>query len=95
MAALEGTTLRLVIPGGLFDDLNGLLSDRGRSAALRENLEKELGMDAGALELELVRAGGSRRLTSEEAAEQRVSSWMERDPRLREAVEELDLTLKE
>ncbi len=93
--ALEGSTLRLVIPAGLFDDLSRLLNDRDRSAALREILEQELQIDAGRLELEIEKTGGSRRLTSEEAAEQRVSSWMDRDPRLREAVEELDLTLKE
>ena len=93
--ALEGTTLRLVIPAGLFEDLSRLLNDRRRSAALRENLAQELQIDSGELALEIQKAGGARRLTSEKAAEQRVSSWMDRDPRLREAVEELDLTLKE
>lgn len=93
--ALEGSTLRLVIPAGLFEDLRRLLNDRAKSAELRENLARELRIDAGEIELEFRKAGGSRRLTSEEAAEQRISNWMDRDPRLREAVEELDLTLKE
>jgi DNA polymerase-3 subunit gamma/tau len=93
--ALDGTTLRLAIPDGLFDDLRPLLEDRGRSAALRDNLALELGIDVGQLDIEISKIGGGRRLTSKEAREHRMSRWMERDPRLREAVEELDLTLKE
>jgi DNA polymerase-3 subunit gamma/tau len=93
--ALEGTTLRLVIPAGLFEDLSRLLDNPDRSAELRENLAQELEIEPDQLTWEVEKAGGARRLTSEEAAEQRISSWMDRDPRLREAVEELDLTLKE
>lgn len=95
VAALEGKTLRLVIPAGLFEDLSRLLNSPDRSAELRDNLARELEMEPGQLEWKIEKAGGSRRLTSEEAAEQRMSNWMDRDPRLREAVEELDLTLKE
>ena len=64
-------------------------------------LHKAEGTIAGGVHLELTGdsvtecIGGSRRLTSKEAREQRISRWMDRDPRLREAVEKLDLTLKE
>jgi DNA polymerase-3 subunit gamma/tau len=93
--ALEGTTLRLAIPEGLFDHLSRLLNDQDQSAGLRDNLALELGIEDGQLDIEIAKIGGSRRLTSKEAQEQRVSRWMDRDPRLREAVEKLDLTLKE
>ena len=43
----------------------------------------------------VVRDDGPKRITAAEATQQRMDQWMARDPRLKEAVEELDLTLKE
>ncbi len=91
----DGTTLRLQVPPGLKEDIERTLGDRDRSSPLREALAGELGVAAEALVLEVVHDGGSRRLTAEDATRQRIDQWMARDPRLREAVEELDLTLKE
>ncbi|MDH3734973.1 MAG: hypothetical protein OEU54_15705, partial [Gemmatimonadota bacterium] len=81
-------------PGGLRADLDALLGDPGRSAPLRENLARELAVDVTELAVE-IKDDGSRRMTAEQATQQRMSQWMARDPRLKEAVEELDLTLKE
>jgi DNA polymerase-3 subunit gamma/tau len=87
-------TLSLVVPAGLHADLDRLLSDTKRSAPLRENLARELGVDVDDLTV-VVREDGARRMTAEGATRQRMDQWMARDPRLKEAVEELDLTLKE
>ncbi|MDX1392854.1 MAG: DNA polymerase III subunit gamma/tau [Gemmatimonadota bacterium] len=86
--------LRLRLPAGLGTDLESLLGDERRSAPLRENLARALGHDPERLEI-AVQEDGARRMTAEGATRQRMDQWMARDPRLREAVEELDLTLKE
>ncbi len=93
--AWDGTTLRLQVPPGLKEDIERTLGDHDRSRPLREALAGELGVAAETLVLEVIHDGGSRRLTAEDATRQRIDQWMARDPRLREAVEELDLTLKE
>jgi len=87
-------TLVLRLPAGLREDLETLLEDRERFAPLRRNLARELGVADDGL---AVRVQDDRpvRLTAEEATQQRMVRWMARDPRLEEAVRELDLTLKE
>lgn len=87
-------TLSIRVPSGLREDLEALLSDAARSAPLRASLARELGVEAADLAI-AVRDERARRITSEGANRQRVDRWMARDPRLKEAVEELDLTLKE
>jgi len=82
------------MPSGLRETLDALLDDATRSAPLRASLARELGVADGELSIE-VRDDRSRRLTSQEANQQRMDRWMARDPRLKEAVTELDLTLKE
>jgi len=87
-------TLSLKVPAGLHEDLQKLLEDRRRSAPLLENLARELDVPVGSL---TVAVGDDRpvRMTAEDATQQRMDQWMARDPRLKEAVEELDLTIKE
>ncbi|MCG8468212.1 MAG: DNA polymerase III subunit gamma/tau [Gemmatimonadetes bacterium] len=89
---LEGDLLRVRAPEGLRPELEALLQDRARSAPLRDNLAKRLARPA--IDVEVLDEGGGR-MTAEDASNQRLSGWMERDPRLKEAVKELDLTLKE
>ncbi len=93
--SLGGETLRLQVPEGLVDDLRAYLEDRRRSASLRERVARELGLDPERLAFRVDRIGAPRRLTAEEACQQRLEEWMAVDPGLREAVETLDLTIKE
>jgi hypothetical protein len=96
-ARIEGWSsgeLTLRVPPGLREDLESLLSDGARSAPLRERLAGELGVELGALTVQVVDDRGGR-LTAAEATERRMGQWMARDPRLKEAVQELDLTIKE
>jgi DNA polymerase-3 subunit gamma/tau len=86
--------LALKVPAGLREELQKLLQDDRRSAPLKQNLAKELAVDAAALSV-VIRDDGPKRITAAQATQQRMDQWMARDPRLKEAVEELDLTLKE
>jgi len=87
-------TLSIKMPSGLRETLDALLDDAARSAPLRASLARELGVQDGALSIK-VEDDRLRRLTAQEANQQRMDRWMSRDPGLKEAVEELDLTLKE
>ncbi|MFQ5690559.1 MAG: DNA polymerase III subunit gamma/tau [Gemmatimonadota bacterium] len=96
-ARVEGfrdDTLYLTVPSGLLEDLHIFLSRGAASAALRESLARELSTGAERLEFEVREAEGGR-LTAKGARDQRLTGLVEMDPRLREAVEKLDLTLKE
>ena len=89
---LDDGQLTLHVPSGLKADLKALFEDEQRSAPLRDNLAQRLSLDV--IELEIIEES-RRQMTAKDASEQRVNSWMERDPSLKEAVEELDLTFKE
>lgn len=91
---LDRGRLRLSVHPGLLDDLRRFLEDRRRSAALREAVAERLGLDADSLAFDVSGHGPARRLTAEEARQQKLDRLLEVDPRLREAVEELDLTLE-
>jgi len=101
--ALRGTRLReaedggfrLEAPAGLAEDLEAYLEDRRRSGRVREALARELGRPAADITLRVEGAGPPRRMTAEAAREQRLEELADMDPRLREAVEELDLSIKE
>lgn len=93
--ACEDGVLRLRVPRGLSEDVRRFLDDRDRSTALRRELAVELGIEEEALGFEVEEVAVARRLTAEDARQQRLSQLMDRDPRLREAVEKLDLTIKE
>ncbi|MDX1577213.1 MAG: DNA polymerase III subunit gamma/tau [Gemmatimonadota bacterium] len=89
---LEGDRLRLRVPAGLRADLEALFEDPKRSSRLVGKLAERLGTEDVKVEI-ADDAGG--RISAREASRQRVDRWMDMDPRLKEAVEELDLTLKE
>ncbi|MDT8435964.1 MAG: DNA polymerase III subunit gamma/tau [Gemmatimonadota bacterium] len=92
---LDGSTVRLEVPGGLVTDLDEFLGDPARSDGLRRELGARLGLEPADLVFELNAGDGPRRMTAEAARDQKLRRWMETDPRLRQAVETLDLELKE
>ena len=87
--------LALEIPPGLAGDLEKFLADAGRSAALRKELGARLGIDPAALGFRVGGGGARQRITAESARDLKLQRLVETDPRLREAVETLDLKLTE
>lgn len=87
--------LALEIPPGLAGDLEKFLADAGRSAALRKELGARLGIDPVALGFRVGGGGARQRITAESARDLKLQRLVETDPRLREAVEALDLKLTE
>ncbi len=87
--------LALEIPAGLAGDLEKFLADAGRSAALRKELGARLGIDPAALGFRVGGGGARQRITAESARDLKLQRLVETDPRLREAVETLDLKLTE
>jgi DNA polymerase-3 subunit gamma/tau len=92
---LDGSVVHLQVPPGLAHDLTAFLDDRARSAGFRGELGGRIGMAPERLEFVIDDAGPRRRLTAEGARDQKLEKMMETDPRLREAVQALDLKIKE
>jgi len=92
---LEGSALHLRVPPGLAEDLRAFLEDEGRSAVFRRALGRRIGVKPAELAFRLGDAGPRRRLTAEAARDQKLEQMMETDPGLRDAVQTLDLKLKE
>ncbi|MFQ5746284.1 MAG: DNA polymerase III subunit gamma/tau [Gemmatimonadota bacterium] len=90
-----GSEIRLQVPSGLTADLQRWLDDPRRSAGLRAELARRLELEEGDLTFRVGDGGRSGRLTAEGARDQKLASLVERDPRLGEAVRELDLGLAE
>ncbi|MDE2661590.1 MAG: DNA polymerase III subunit gamma/tau [Gemmatimonadota bacterium] len=98
--ALHGTEVdglvddevRLRVQAGLREELEKLFKDESRSGPLRANLAERLGLPT--VKFTIVDHNGGR-MTAGEAARSRVERLMDGNPQLREAVKELDLTLKE
>ena len=98
--ALRGTEVdglvedevRLRVQAGWREELEELLKDDSRSGALRANLAERLGLPT--VRFAIVDHKGGR-MTAGEAARTRVERLLDGNPQLREAVKELDLTLKE
>ena len=95
IGSLDGALLNLRVPSGLAADLAAFLDDRARSASFRRELALRLGVDPERIRFEIGEAGPRRRLTAESARDQKLEQMMETDPRLRVAVQTLDLNLKE
>lgn len=89
------SVLHLRVPPGLAHDLAAFLNDRARSAGFRAELGGRIGVGQNDLEFVIDDSGPRRRLTAEAAREQKLEQMMETDPRLREAVQRLDLKIKE
>ncbi len=98
--ALRGTEVdglvedevRLRVQAGWREELEKLFKDESRSGPLRANLAERLGLPT--VKFAIVDHRGAR-MTAGEAARSRVERLLDGNPRLREAVKELDLTLKE
>jgi DNA polymerase-3 subunit gamma/tau len=87
--------IALEIPAGLAGDLETFLADARRSAALRKELGERLGIDPASLGFRVGDGGSRQRITAESARDLKLQRLVEADPRLREAVEALDLKLTE
>jgi DNA polymerase-3 subunit gamma/tau len=92
---VDGQVLVLEVPPGLRADLEAFLSDMARSGAFRGTLATRLGQDADASSIRLEENRRTERLTARNTRQQRVDEMVALDPALRDAVEKLDLTLKE
>ena len=92
VAGLVEDELRLRVQAGWREELEELLKDDSRSGALRANLAERLGLPT--VKFAIVDHKGGR-MTAGEAARTRIERLLDGNPQLREAVKELDLTLKE
>ena len=92
---LDDSVVNLQVPPGLAHDLAAFLNDRVRSSGFRTELGGRIGVAPDRLEFVIDDAGPRRRLTAEGARDQKLEQMMETDPRLREAVQTLDLKIKE
>lgn len=92
VAGLVEDELRLRVQAGWREEIEELLKDDSRSGALRANLAERLGLPTVSFAI-VDHKGG--RMTAGEAARTRVERLLDENPQLREAVKELDLTLKE
>jgi DNA polymerase III subunit gamma/tau len=95
VAGFSEGELALHLPAGLAGELGAFLDDRRRSAALRRELGDRLGMDPAALRFRADDEGSRQRITAESAKDAKLQRLVEADPRLREAVQALDLKLTE
>ncbi len=95
VSGLEDGELCLELPAGLAGDLETFLTDARRSAALRKELGARLGIDPAGLRFRVGDGGSRRRITAESARDLKLRRLVETDPRLRNAVEALDLKLTE
>jgi len=92
---LDDSVVHLQVPPGLAHDLAAFLDDRIRSAGFRTELGGRIGVAPDRLDFVIDDAGPRRRLTAEGARDQQLEQMMDTDPRLREAVQTLDLKIKE
>ncbi|HSM07728.1 MAG TPA: DNA polymerase III subunit gamma/tau [Gemmatimonadota bacterium] len=91
----EGGAVSVGVVPGLVDNTRAFLEDRARSGTFRRELARHLGIDPDELDLEVEASGRPERLTAATAKKQRLDRLMDTDPNLREAVQTLDLRLKE
>ena len=87
--------VRVGVVPGLVESAQSFLDDPQRSGTFRRELARRLGVEASELEFVVEAAGLPERLTAAAAKRQRLDRLMETDPNLREAVQTLDLRLKE
>jgi DNA polymerase-3 subunit gamma/tau len=87
--------LRVEVVPGLVDNTRAFLDDRLRSGTFRRELARRLAVDPEELDLGVEASGRPERLTAATAHQQRLDRLMKTDPNLREAVQTLDLRLKE
>ncbi|MFW6089554.1 MAG: hypothetical protein ACODAB_07365, partial [Gemmatimonadota bacterium] len=91
----DGDTVSIGVVPGLVDNTRAFLEDPARSGTFRRELARRLGIDPAELDLAVEASGRPERLTAASAQKQRLDRLMDTDPNLREAVQTLDLRLKE
>ena len=91
----EDGALRVAVVPGLEDDVQSFLESPSKSGTFRRELARRLAVDPGELEMTVETTGRAERLTAESAQQQRLEQLMAADPNLRQAVQTLDLRLKE
>ena len=90
----EGKVSVRVVPG-LLEEVRAFIDDPVRSGTFRRELARRIGTSPEKLELRVESAERPERLTGAEAKRQRLERMMDADPNLRDAVQELNLELKE
>lgn len=90
----DGSVRASVVPG-LLDDVRAFVVDPVRSGTFRRELSRRLGASPDSLRLVVESAEKPERLTAAAAQKQRLGRMMDADPNLRDAVQALDLELKE
>jgi hypothetical protein len=91
----EGGAIVVAVVSGLAEDLKSFLNDPLRSGTLRRALARRRDVDPADLKFRVEASGRPERLTAAAAQRQRLDRLMEADPNLRDAVQTLDLRLKE
>ncbi len=97
-AAIDGTPEGLVrarVVPGLVEEVRAFVDDPVRSGTFRRELARRIGKLPDELTLQVESAQRPERLTAAAAQRQRLESMMEADPNLRDAVQTLDLELKD
>ncbi len=95
IARTDDGALRVGVVPGLADNVRSFLESPSRSGTFRRELARRLAIDPAELEVRIEATGRAERLTAESAQQQRLEQLMAADPNLREAVQTLDLRLKE
>ncbi len=90
----EGEIRVLVVPG-LVEEVRAFIDDPIRSGTFRREFARRVGIRPEDLKFGVESAEKPERLTAAEAKRQRLERMMDADPNLRDAVQELDLELKE
>lgn len=90
----EGFVRARVVPG-LVEEVRSFVDDPVRSGTFRRELARRIGTRPDELRLRVESADRPERLTAAAAQRQRLDRMMEADPNLRDAVQTLDLELKE
>jgi len=90
----DGEVRVLVVPG-LVEEVRAFIDDPIRSGTFRREFARRVGIRPEDLKFGVESAEKPERLTAAEARRQRLERMMDADPNLRDAVQELDLELKE
>ena len=95
VSGISDGEISLELPPGLAVDLEKFLGDARRTAELRRALGDRLGISAADLRFRVGGGEARERITAESARDLKLQRLVDADPRLREAVETLDLKLTE
>jgi hypothetical protein len=95
VSELSDQTIHVSVPDGLSEVVRSFLNDPNRSGSMRTALGRRLGVEPGSLVFRIEGTGSAPRISASAARAQRLQEMVSVDPQLREAVEKLDLRLKE